>query len=1673
MDLIEELAGLGSWEIDLATDAVRWSRQQQRIHGVDDAGTPATHAAFMAMVLPDDRHRIEQGMRALVGAEPLTVEFRIRRPDGAVRLLRARARLVPAADGRPARVLGTSLDVTERHDALRLLREREEHVARLEEIAGTGSWELDLDTGRITWSREQLRIHALPLDQPGLTEAEFLELVHPDDRARIAEVMERLIAKNERFDVEYRIVRRDGEVRTLQALGQLVPGPDGRLSRMIGTSRDVSERRAVDEALRASRESYRAIFEHASDAMWLDDLHTGERLEVNAAACAMFGYTADEQKVARLAAFSAGASPYGREDAERYMQRAAAGEPQRFEWLGRHRDGRPVWGEVRLTRVRVNGEDRILATMRDITDRKAAEEALRAREESYRTMFQQASDAMWVHDMETGAMLDLNEAAVEFFGYTAEEQKALGVEGLIVPESGCTMERAWEYARRAVAGEPQRFEWCGRRKDGTVVWHEVRQRRVTINGVDRLLITGRDISERRLAEAALRASEASYRTIFQHATDAIWVHDVDTGDFIEVNDAAVAMLGYTVEEQKRLGIAGTTSGVPPYTVDDAIRYVQRAAAGEPQRFEWVGRRKDGRPAPMEIRLSRVTINGEDRLLASGRDISERLAAEAALRQANEELEHRVAERTTQLRETQRLARIGSWQWDVATGVVTWDDTLAEIYGVALEDVPHDFEGYLALVHPDDRARARAVAEHSAATGEPYMFDHRVLAADGSVRHLHGRGAAVRGPDGALLRLVGSAQDVTERKEAELALAQREEHFRRLIENSSDMVLICDTAGAIQYVGPSVERILGFTAEEMLGMRPSDNMHPEDIPHVAASIGYLAAHPGEITTTRYRTLHKDGSWRVHETVARTLAPDSADAGIVANCRDVTDRVEAERALAEREAHFRRMIEHASDFVMLCDETGAIGYLAPSVERVLGWTPDEILGKRPMALVHPDDVAAVMDTIGRLIERPDETYSIQFRMRHKDGRWRWIENVANTFVRGSLEGGLMANCRDITERVEAEQALRERDLHYRRMIEHASDHVMIVDDTAAITYVAPSVERMLGWTPDEMMGTRPTDVVHPDDVPHVMRDFAWIVEHPGEPYKSTFRIRHKDGSYRVLENLGRTMSPYGIEQGILAFGRDITERRAAEEALQRSEEHFRALIENGNDLLLVSDTAGRLTYVSPSMRRIMGYAPETLLGMTPADIMHPDDAPEAMASVTRLAAAPGAVEVVTYRARHADGSWRLIESVNRTLLLDSAEAGIVCNARDITAQRAAESALRQATTEAELAREEAERQRIEAERANRAKSEFLSRMSHELRTPMNSILGFAQLLARADLQPPQVKGVQHILKAGRHLLHLINEVLEIARIEAGRENFSLEPVALAPAMQEALGLVRPVAQQHGVALREGDANGQPWPEHAYVHADRQRLVQVLLNLLSNAIKYNRPGGSVRLTVKPLADARWAVHVEDSGRGIAADRIGQLFTPFSRLGAELTDVEGTGLGLALSQRLCEAMGGALRLESTSPAGSVFRLELSGAESPLRQLEETGTFSLAEAPHREATLLYIEDNLANLSLVETILLSRPGWRTVPALQGQLGVELAREHLPDLVLLDLHLPDIPGDEVLRRLRADRRTADIPVVIVSADATAGSLERLRQAGANAYLTKPLDVDEFLSVVERFLPAEGA
>jgi CheY-like chemotaxis protein/nitrogen-specific signal transduction histidine kinase len=396
----------------------------------------------------------------------------------------------------------------------------------------------------------------------------------------------------------------------------------------------------------------------------------------------------------------------------------------------------------------------------------------------------------------------------------------------------------------------------------------------------------------------------------------------------------------------------------------------------------------------------------------------------------------------------------------------------------------------------------------------------------------------------------------------------------------------------------------------------------------------------------------------------------------------------------------------------------------------------------------------------------------------------------------------------------------------------------------------------------------------------------------------------------------------------------------------------------------------------------------------------------------------------------------------------------------------------TVELESTFADLEAARQAADTANRSKSAFLSRMSHELRTPLNAVLGFAQILDLDELDENQQEAVDQIMRGGKHLLGLINEVLDISRIESGDLALSSESVQVSEVVSETVSLIRPLAEQRSIQVH-GDRH-ECWGNHVF--ADRQRLKQILLNLLSNAVKYNRLHGTVTILCEHPDPTRLRIKVADTGPGITAEQLGRLFVPFERLGAERTEVEGTGIGLALSRRLAEAMGGTLGVESVPGEGSVFWVELPVVEGPVERFERLDSGKLPDetpvADERRQSLLYIEDNLANLKLVQRVVAHRSGVEIIPAMQGGLGLELAREHQPALILLDLHLPDIPGDQVLHELRHNPLTAPIPVVIVSADATAGQRQRLLTAGASAYLTKPYEVQELLRVIDEALAASA-
>jgi signal transduction histidine kinase len=451
--------------------------------------------------------------------------------------------------------------------------------------------------------------------------------------------------------------------------------------------------------------------------------------------------------------------------------------------------------------------------------------------------------------------------------------------------------------------------------------------------------------------------------------------------------------------------------------------------------------------------------------------------------------------------------------------------------------------------------------------------------------------------------------------------------------------------------------------------------------------------------------------------------------------------------------------------------------------------------------------------------------------------------------------------------------------------------------------------------------------------------------------------------------------------------------------------------------------------------------------------------------------GLLTVIRHRLdapTYVEADLKTAEELARRAAPSIAYARLLADWHAMTRQVAAETSTRlrlerdnQALRAAEQTMEQA---RLEAERANQAKSEFLSRMSHELRTPLNAVLGFAQLLEMDPLTEEQRESLGYILKAGKHLLDLINEVLDIARIEAGRLVVTLEPVPVAEVTREVLTLVAPLAAERAIHVR----SRIPETDGPVILADRQRLKQVLLNLLSNAVKYNTVGGDVVVSDETGPD-RVRIRVTDTGPGIPEDKRARLFLPFERLGSSQGGVEGTGLGLALSKRLTEAMGGTIGLEAESSQGSTFWLELPTADAVpdfvVNPLDDVALRQASEPGQRVFTVLYIEDNLANLELIERILARRPGIRLLSAMQGRIGWSLSREHQPDLILLDARLPDVPGEEILRRLQADMRTRLIPVVVMSSEPTQGQVDRMMAAGAHACLPKPVDVKELIALVD--------
>jgi PAS domain S-box-containing protein len=608
---------------------------------------------------------------------------------------------------------------------------------------------------------------------------------------------------------------------------------------------------------------------------------------------------------------------------------------------------------------------------------------------------------------------------------------------------------------------------------------------------------------------------------------------------------------------------------------------------------------------------------------------------------------------------------------------------------------------------------------------------------------------------------------------------------------------------------------------------------------------------------------------------------------------------------------------------------------------------------------------------------------------------------------------------------------------------------------VTFVSPNIGWLLGYAREEVIGVPGfwEEIIHPDDRPGVIERLREAMASTVVQIEQEYRCRGKDGRYRWFFNLLRLeYDADGEAVSVLGYALDIADRKAADERLREANVFLDSIVENLPDMVFVKDAVDlRFVRLNRAGEALLGLDRAEVIGRTDHDIL-PAAMAGAIAAADRATLAGRDVvdipeEVIATRGRDP----RILRT-KKIPIFDAAGQPkyLLGISEDITERRAA--------------LEETRLAKLEAERANRAKSQFLSRMSHDLRTPLNAILGFAQILELEALPAEQADSVRQILQGGRHLLDLINEVLDISRIEAGHLSLSPQSIPLLEIVQQCVDLISPLAAARGIAVSVTlDPACSAW-----VHADRQRLRQVLLNLLGNAVKYNREGGRVVITCTRTAQGRVRTLVSDTGPGIPPDMLAMVFVPFERLGAASTGVEGTGLGLAVSKGLTAAMGGTIGVDSEVDRGTTFWVEFGESAPADHAAAEAPNERPASGPEPRGTILYIEDNASNVVLLQRLLKRRSAVQLVTASTGGEGIRRARRERPDLIFLDLHLPDLSGDEVLRQLMSDRETRSLPVAVLSADATPGQRQRLLACGAVAYLTKPIDIAQLLALIDQRL-----
>ena len=1288
----------------------------------------------------------------------------------------------------------------------------------------------------------------------------------------------------------------------------------------------------------------------------------------------------------------------------------------RSEFRLRHQDGTWRWVEgVGTNLLQEPSVAGIVVNYHDVTERKAAQEKIGFQAD----LLGAVASAVIATDL-GGNVLYWNPEAERMYGWTAREALGRVITELTPTEQ--TIQQAQEIMQELRAGSSWTGEFLVRRKDGTTFPAFVSDSPLLDENGNLIGIIGvsSDITDLKQIQDKLTKLNERFELAARAAGLGIW--DWNIGENVLIWDEQM----YALYGRKREDFSGAYEswlhGLHPADrahTDDAVKKALEGHEFLDTEFRVVW--PDGSVHYLRA-VGKVISNAEGRPLRMtgvNYDITERKQAEEALAETNDLLSR-----------AEQIGHIGSWAWDIAANHVVWSGGLYRIFGLAPGQIDTTYEAYLERCHPEDRDFVRLVVQTALREHGTFEFESRIARADGETRILYSRGEVLLNEQGNLVRLLGIGVDITERKQAEEAYAASQKRFQSLIEHAPDGIALLGLDGKLRQVTPSTEQILGYTLEEAVAQEPAALTHPDDLPGLLELLNDLIQNPGKVMRTEYRFQHKDGSWRWLESTISNLVSEPSVNAIVFNYRDITERIEWQEKLQLSREQYRALFEDSPIGLWVEDFSEVKRLLDELKQQGIG-EMDAYLRQHPEVVQDCASRVRILDVNGAVVG--------MYRARAKSELLGSLQNIMHTTTVKQFEDELinLANGRLHFEREDVDYTLTGEKIYVNMRWS-----------------VAPGFETTLGRV---LLSTVDiTERKRAEEKIAQQLERLTALREIDQAITSTFDIRMSLDAV-----LSRTTKLLGIDAAAVLLLDPVRSTLEYTAGIGfRTDAIKRSSVKLGMSLAGKVAVEQQIIQISSLLRQPSDLLPPRLLQ---EDFVSYFGAPLiAKGKVIGVLEAYGRVSI------WPDPDWLDFFSTlagQAAIAIDNAQLFEHLQRSNLDLERrVAERTVELRQTNQEL------------EHANRAKDEFLANMSHELRTPLNSILGLTESLLeqrRDRLSEVQQKSLRIVESSGQHLLGLINDILDLSKIDAGKFDVFPQVIEVDALCRSSLNLVASQAAKKSIDLRyEADA------AVSRINADPRRLKQVLVNLLTNAVKFTQEGGQVILEVHgdPEHDSV-QFSVIDTGIGIAPEDIQRLFQPFTQIDAGLNrQQEGTGLGLVLVQKITDLHGGSVQVESQVDQGTHFRVNLPWGRAIIFQegiAQGSPAPAIGESPKAVTTqplrrsILLAEDNMANVLTIAEYLESY-GYEVRAAHNGLEAIQMAESWYPDLILMDIQMPAVDGLEAMRRLRADPRFASTPIIALTALAMPGDRERCMQAGANEYMSKPVRLKHMRESIENML-----